>query len=462
MVKSAAVYVRISEDREGAGLGVERQEGDCRDLAERLGWTVADVYVDNDVSAYTGKPRPGYQRMLKGLKSGAVDSVLVWHTDRLHRSPTELETYVEVCEQHGIDTHTVKAGPLDLRTPSGRLVARQLGAVARYEIEHNVERLKAARLQNAKAGKWAGGRRPFGFEADGVTPREREANELAAATDAVLAGTSLRSIAADWNEREVWTSTGREWKGTEVRRVLLRPRNAGLMQHQGEVIGEAEWPAVVDPDRWRACRAVLTDTDRRTSPLGGPRHYLGSGIYRCGVCDDGTTMHVSSGEYICSGPVSHLARQSDPVDELVTEIVLQRLSGPDAAELLAPPTEDTSGLHTDAQALREQLDELARLYADGDVDARQLAEASGRLRERLEAVESKIAETASGTALADFAGRDPEEVWDELDLDRRTAVVDTLLEVTILPAPQGRPKGWQPGEPYFHPESIGFEWKGAR
>ena len=48
---AAAIYARISRDREGAGLGVERQEADCRALAERLGWDVVAVYVDNDISA---------------------------------------------------------------------------------------------------------------------------------------------------------------------------------------------------------------------------------------------------------------------------------------------------------------------------------------------------------------------------------------------------------------------------
>jgi site-specific DNA recombinase len=44
----AGIYTRISDDTEGEGLGVARQEQDCRALCERKGWTVADVYPDND------------------------------------------------------------------------------------------------------------------------------------------------------------------------------------------------------------------------------------------------------------------------------------------------------------------------------------------------------------------------------------------------------------------------------
>ena len=58
-----AVYARISSD-DGQALGVSRQLEDCRKLAASLGWVVGEEYVDNDISAYSGKHRPEYQRML--------------------------------------------------------------------------------------------------------------------------------------------------------------------------------------------------------------------------------------------------------------------------------------------------------------------------------------------------------------------------------------------------------------
>ncbi len=62
-VLSAAVYARISADTEGKSLGVQRQLEDCRKLAAARGWPVGREYVDNDISAYNGKPRPGYEQM---------------------------------------------------------------------------------------------------------------------------------------------------------------------------------------------------------------------------------------------------------------------------------------------------------------------------------------------------------------------------------------------------------------
>lgn len=98
----AGIYARISSDREGDGLGVNRQLEDCEQLAEQRGWAVAETYVDDDVSAYSGKARPEYARMLDDLRTGSINGVLVYHLDRLHRQPKELEEFFEVCEAAGV------------------------------------------------------------------------------------------------------------------------------------------------------------------------------------------------------------------------------------------------------------------------------------------------------------------------------------------------------------------------
>src|SRR5215212_1812585 len=207
----SSIYCRMSKDREGAGLGVATQERDCRDLADKLGASIVTVHTDNDLSAYSGKPRPGYRALLAEIAQGEIDAVLVWHTDRLHRSPAELEAFITACEPTGVATHTVKAGAVDLSTPSGRMMARTLGNMARYEVEHAVERMQRAKQRSAESGKWKGGRRPFGFDDDGVTVREDEAELIRQASDAILAGESVRSVARAWNTAGCTTTTGQPW-----------------------------------------------------------------------------------------------------------------------------------------------------------------------------------------------------------------------------------------------------------
>jgi DNA invertase Pin-like site-specific DNA recombinase len=198
--RKAVIYTRISQDRTGAGMGVERQEQDCKDLANNLGWEVVAVYTDNDISAYSGKRRPGYEVLLADLEAGRATDVLASHTDRLHRSNLELERYITICDSHGVITHTVQADNLDLSTSSGRMTARIVGAVAQQESEHKGERVRRARQQKAQAGGWNDGKRPFGFEPDGLTIRESEAAEIRKAAEAILSGASLRSVVRHLNQ----------------------------------------------------------------------------------------------------------------------------------------------------------------------------------------------------------------------------------------------------------------------
>ncbi|MCJ7726718.1 MAG: recombinase family protein, partial [Acidimicrobiia bacterium] len=80
---------------------MERQITDCEALATRLGWSVVEVYVDNDVSAWSGSPRPEYRRMLDDIKNLVIGGILVWHPDRLHRHPRELEVLIALVEDVG-------------------------------------------------------------------------------------------------------------------------------------------------------------------------------------------------------------------------------------------------------------------------------------------------------------------------------------------------------------------------
>ncbi|MGH8930630.1 MAG: recombinase family protein [Egibacteraceae bacterium] len=237
-VRAAAVYARISFDRHGDGLGVARQEQLCRDLAQRKGWPVAEVYVDNDVSAFSGCARPAYRRMLDDLACGRRDAVLVVDTDRLTRRPAELEEFITLADGRGIALANC-AGDFDLSSSEGRFKARIMGAVAREESEKKRERQRRQRDQAALLGKPSGGRRPFGYSRDGLGVVEHEAALVREAAARVLAGETVRAVAAEGNERAVTTSTGAAWTVATLSYMLRSPRYAACGC-------DAVWPAILD------------------------------------------------------------------------------------------------------------------------------------------------------------------------------------------------------------------------
>ncbi|MER5342957.1 recombinase family protein [Streptomyces mirabilis] len=107
-VRRVGIYVRISDGREGGGLGTKRQREDCEQEIAKLGWKFVDLYKDDDTTAAErGKKRKEYLRMLEEVKSGHVDAIVTWHPGCLYRQPAELEDLTIIAEDHKTEIATV-------------------------------------------------------------------------------------------------------------------------------------------------------------------------------------------------------------------------------------------------------------------------------------------------------------------------------------------------------------------
>jgi site-specific DNA recombinase len=99
----AAVYLRISTDREGRELDAERQRVDCLQLAGTLGVDVVEVYLDNDTesSGRARRRRPAYRRMLADAGARRFGTVIAHTSSRLAHLPEEYEDLIELAQRHG-------------------------------------------------------------------------------------------------------------------------------------------------------------------------------------------------------------------------------------------------------------------------------------------------------------------------------------------------------------------------
>lgn len=453
--KRAAIYCRISKDREGDGLGVDRQEQDCRALADRLGWTVAGVYSDNDISAYTGKARPRYRDMLAAIEAGSVDAVLAWHADRLHRSPRELETFIDLSERQGLAVQTVTAGTIDLSTPTGRAVARTVGAWARFESEHKSERLQRKALELAQAGQpGGGGTRPFGYEIDRLTVKEDEAELIREAGRRIIAGDSVRGIVADWRRRGIVSGAGKPWQPTPLRRMLTSARLAGIREHgikAGRESGgraasyQGTWQPIISVATHEQLRGILLDPARRTT-LTNARVNLLAGFMTCGRCGKpmvGRPRSDKTRRYVClskkAGGCGGLAIFAEPTEDLVVAAVLHRLTSPDFGASIA--TEDTEDSAGDAAAIREdeaRLAQLAAMFAVGEIEASEWEQGRSAVRAHRDQLRARLGQWSRRNALADIGGATAPDVWHAMSFERRRAVAAALLEkVMVGPARRG-------------------------
>lgn len=217
-----ALYARISLDRTGEGLGVQRQIDECVALCQTLGWPEPAVYKDNDISAASGKRRPGFERLLADIESGKVDGLVAWHLDRLLRRVKDMTRLLDALEASRgvVPVAFVRAGEIDLTTASGRGLAHILAAIAQIESEQKGERVAAKRRQEAHSGR-AHGPLGYGYGPDQqIVPEEAEVIRDVAAR--ILAGETLYSIAQDLNARGVPTPSAGLWDSRRVAKTALR------------------------------------------------------------------------------------------------------------------------------------------------------------------------------------------------------------------------------------------------
>lgn len=467
----AAVYVRISSDREGSGLGVARQEEDCRALCERLGWHVAEVYPDNDVSAYSGKKRPEWDRLNADIAAGQVDAIACWHVDRLTRSPRELEDVIDLHDQQGIQLATC-TGDIDLSTPTGRFIARALGAAARHEAEHKSERQRRQLRQAAEAGKPHSGQRGYGHTADRSQVIEAEAAVIREYARRALAGESVKELAGDLNRRGIPTSTGRDWTRQALRVVLLSGRISGRREYRptdsyepgrrpptGEITAAGAWPAIISPADSDRLRALLTGPDRNNGRRS--YRYLPFGIFTCGRCE--TPMHgrahAGRPRYMCvkdpgrpgCGRIAVFASLAEPEarDRILTVLenspgMLQRLLAKHQATSASPGADDP------AKALREieeRRDELAADWAHGQITKKEWATAKRVLDEDFTTISSRVNRTAQARALAQFAALDG-DMWQRWEHPTMTSSAHRALlkacVIRILVQPASHGSRWDP------------------
>lgn len=465
VAKNAAIYCRISSDRAGEGLGVARQQEDCEALAKRLGWGIGEVIIDNDRSAYSGRTRPGYERLLAGLRDGTYDGVLAWHADRLHRRPIELEEYIHICQERGVRTHTVKGGEVDLATPEGMLRAGMLGQIARYESAHKSDRITRAHRQSAEQGKFRGGARPFGYQSDASTPHPVEGPLVTAAYEAVLRGETLGSIKRTWDAQGIVGSRGSNVTLVGIKKILLRERNFGASVYRGEIVKRNAFTPLVSEDTYMAVRAIFTDPKRKSNtPSTGK--WLLSGLARCGICaQEGihATMGIAGARnrstadpvriYRCQANQC-MGRRALNVDHYITEVVFERLSRPDAVNLLHDGNEDeVQLLREEAEGLRAKLDSYGRLFAEEIMTEAQFRDATIITKAKLAAKEKELYAPGQNPDLARLIkAPDMRMVWDEIGWARRRKVIDALMVVTVQPVLRSSKRA-------FNPKFIDVVWR---
>lgn len=474
--RAAALYCRISQDGEGSRLGVKRQEKDCRELAERRGWPVAALFVDNDVSAYSGKKRPQYRALLEAIENQQIDAVIVWHLDRLTRRPVELEEFFEVCDRVGLKNMACVSGDIDLSTHDGQFHARILAAVARKESDDKSGRIRRKHRELAEAGMHPGTWSMMGYRYDSGTKSlhvvSKEATTVKRIFQMYADGGALREIARWLQDQGLVGKRGRKrWTNGAVTRILDNPTYAGLRFYEGDYYPLANAKPIISTDLWEEVRRLRRAQTSPAKRREGKGTTLLAGLVFCSCGEpmwrDTYKSRDERSYYVCRraarkrwGECREGGVSAQRAERIVVEEFMAAVSDPYAARLKrinkkqlmsdlgSTPTDDVEHRLAAVEARMERLIELS-LSEAGPLAARKFEEKARELEAEREDLQRRLGDRVVSDLAARRRAHDVDvlrkrvsslpRVWQVATDEERNQMLRLAIERVEVTG-QGRPK----------------------
>lgn len=491
----AREYLRVSKDRDKQGKSPAQQhEENARAVADQ-GWELhPEPYqdVDKGASRYSRVTRDGYARLVEDIESGRFGAgiLVLWESSRGSRRVGEWATLIDLCDDAGIRIYVTAHD--HLYDPSNVRDRRSLQGDAvdsEYETGKSSMRIRRAVNANAREGRPHGKnlygyqriyeQGPGGPQLASVVPDPVTGAIVREVANRALSGETYYSIARDLNVRGVPTrrparhdyNQSRGWTGAMLKQMLSRPAYAGLREHNGEIVGEAVWPAIIPEGEWRRLQVKRADAppERDVKRLlvglaecSGCGGRLRSGRQSAGRGKDGQARRYST--YICAGYASptpgtkHVSIKEEHLDQIVSKAVIARLSRPDfltaAQSFDGGVDEERARLSEQIKADKEYLDEVRQRAAEaGMFDL--VIDQERRVRPRIESNEQRLRALSghSEDVLALAGEEDVRAAWERLDVNRQRTVIRTLMIPVVKPAQRGQ-KGIQQ-------DRVEFRWLGG-
>ena len=220
-------------------------------------------------------------------------------------------------------------------------------------------------------------------------------------------------------DENVPTANGGQWNSRTLKQIVTKPTVAGLHAYRGQ-LKPAPWPAILERDVWERLRAARRERGAGGASTSNEPRYLLTGIAKCGVCGDGTTVgsngsgtlrpRPEAGRFTgqqgdeCSTKAGHLHRNMARVDALIEARVIEHLDRY-AKDALRPPVRksiDVSALRREVARLRERKTAQIKMHVDGKLDDDELTTGLREIRDRLSVVEAQIHASTEADPIPEF------------------------------------------------------------
>lgn len=309
-IKRCAIYTRKSNEdgleQEYNTLEAQRDMAVnfIRSQAEQKWTVVPEHYDDGGISGGTME-RPELKKLLKDIKAGKIDVVVVYKIDRLSRSLYDFLGMIRLFDEHDVIFVSVTQN-INSGTPMGRLMLNVLQSFAQFEMEQTGERIRDKIAASKKKGMWMGGVVPLGYDArEGklyVNQAEAETVHYIFRRYQQLGsiGSLVDDLKLKGHKTKSWvTSSGkfyepRDFNKSTLYRILGNPMYVGKIQHKAaEGIYDGQHEAIIDQKLWDKVQGLLQKnaSQKIRIPNNNDRPYLLKGIL---VNPNGYAMTPSS------------------------------------------------------------------------------------------------------------------------------------------------------------------------
>lgn len=305
-----ALYPRVStteQAKEGYSIGEQTER--LKKYCEAMEWDVYKIYTDPGYSG-ANTDRPGLQEMIKDVKAGLIDKVVVYKLDRLSRSQLDTLYLIEkVFLANGTDFVSMTEN-FDTSTPFGRAMIGILAVFAQLDREQIKDRTIAGKEGRAKEGLFHGSKWvPLGYDyVDGLLKiNDYERMQIKEIFELFLKGVPLRTIETIFLQKGYKHKHG-YWNPKTMRRVMSSKTILGYTKHRDQWY-EGQHDPIIDENTWLKAAKLLkerSDAFKETGiKPGAQTTYLGGLLYckHCGAkytkCMGGSQKYGRLFYYCC-------------------------------------------------------------------------------------------------------------------------------------------------------------------
>ncbi|MEI7534685.1 MAG: recombinase family protein, partial [Verrucomicrobiae bacterium] len=463
MKKRVGIWIRVSTEDQAQGDSPEHHEQRAREYAKFNDWTVVEVYDLAGVSGKTVVENSEAQRMMADVKRGHITGLIFSKLARLARNTKELLEFADFFRQHNADMISLQE-KIDTSSPAGRLFYTMIAAMAQWEREETVDRVKASIAVRAKNGSPLGGPASFGYEWKDkkLIPHPKEGPVRKLMYELFLKHRRKKAVVRLLNDAGYRTRKGVRFTSKTVTRLLQDPTAKGIHRgnyttrngqtNQCSMKPESEWylhevEPLVTAEIWDECNKLIDESySKQKRPAKKPVHIF-SGVVHC---ECGQRMYVPSNspKYICRSCRNKITIAD--LDGIFCEEIKDYSLSPEAIAHYLKSSNETANekerlvsvQREELQRVRKEIQRTFDLYQQEKLDADGFSKFHAPLEERRKQLEIEIPRLEAEVDILKVSNLSAEEIasqasnlydhWQTMQPDEKRGIIEIITDKIIV------------------------------